>query len=255
MFKKRFPLCAPQFSEDIYLGPAFAGNSAVSEGPSPMSVGVGPLGRVYIFDVVPLTLQAAGLAGSQNPASGGSFTLTAGTGVTTTVDATGTTRYVLDTPRAVTITAAGANTATYLVSGYDQYGQPMTELLAAPSTSTVVTDKAFKSVISITNANATLATNGLTAGFNDKLGLPVRVTDAGYIIHVGWAAALADDAGTFVAADTTSPATTTTNDVRGVYTPSSAADGSRRLVMAIAVPALGCGPNATRVGAFGVTQV
>ena len=93
-----------------------------------------------------------------------------------------------------------------------------------------------------------------TAGFNDILGLPVRVTNAGYIVSVKWDGVLADDAGTFAAADVTSPATTTTNDVRGTYLPSSAADGSKRLVMCIALPALAVGPNATRVGALGVTQ-
>lgn len=245
-------------SDDIYLGKAVAGGAApagISVGPSPMGVGVGPLGRVYTFDVVPLTLQAAGLASSQNPASAGSFALLAGTGVTSRVRPDGTTEYVLDTPRCVTLTAAGANTATYLVTGYDLYGQRMTQTLAAPSTSTVATVKAFKTIISITNNNATLATNGITAGFNDKLGLPVRVTDAGYIARVGWNLTLADNAGTFVAADVTDPATAATTDVRGCFTPSSAADGTKRLVMLICLPALACGPDSTRAGAFGVTQV
>lgn len=243
-----------QVSDDLYLGPVVRGGDA-SAGPSPMELGVGPMGRVFIFDVVPVTLQTAGLAGSQNPGSGGSFTLTAGTGVTTTVDSSGTTRYVLDTPRCVTVTAAGANTATYLITGYDQYGQRMSQLIAAPSTSTVATTKAFKSVISVTNANATAGTNGLTVGFNDKLGLPVRVTDAVYVVNVKWDNTLAANAGTLVAADQTSPATTSTTDVRGCYTPTSAANGTRRLLMTIAVPALGCGPNATRIGALGVDQV
>jgi hypothetical protein len=212
------------------------------------------MGRVFAFDVVPLTLQAAGLAASQNPGSGGSFVLTAGTGVTSRIRADGTTEYVLDTPRSVTITAAGANTATYKVTGFDVFGQPMTQNLAAPSTSTVATVKAFKTITSVTNLNATAGTNGLTVGFNDKLGIPVRITDAGYVMSVKWAAALADDAGTFVAADTTSPATAATTDVRGQYTPSSAANGARRLVMSIVVPAIGSGPQATRIGAYGVTQ-
>lgn len=244
-----------QISDDLMLGPAVAGGQGGnSSGPSLMETGVGPMGRVYIFDVVPVTLQTAGLAGSQNPGSGGSFTLTAGTGVTARTRADGTTEYVLDTPRCVTITAAGANSAAYTVTGYDQYGQRMTANIAAPSTSTTASTKAFKTIISITNNNATAGTNGLTAGFNDKLGLPVRVTDVGYVASVKWAAALAADAGTFVAADTTSPATASTTDVRGCYTPSSAANGTRRLVMTVAVPAIGCGPNATRIGAYGVDQ-
>lgn len=248
-----------QISDQIYIGPVFAGGGqpdGVSIGPSPMSTGVGPLGQVYCYDIVPLTLQAAGLAVSANPGSGASFTLAAGTGVTAVVDATGTTRYVLDVPRCVTVTAAGANSATYLVTGYDVYGQRMTANLAAPSTSTTATTKAFKSIISVTNANTTATTNGVTVGFNDKFGLPIRVTNAVFIINVKWNSTLAADAGTFVAADTTSPATAATTDVRGCYTPSAgASDGVKRLVVAVYVPGVACGPNATRVGAYGVTQV
>ena len=241
------------FTDDLYLGNAptlIAGPDSVG---NPGGLGVGPLGRIYTYDIVPLTLQAAGLASSQNPASGGSFTLTAGTGVTTVVDLNGVTRYVLDVPRAVSITAAGANTATYLVSGYDTYGQPLTQSLAAPSTSTVTTLKAFKSVVSITNLNATAGTNGLTVGYRDVFGLPWRVTDAGYIVSVKWAGALADDAGTFVAAVTTDPNTAALGDVRGTYTPSSAANGTRRLLVHISLPAIASGPFATRTGALGVT--
>lgn len=243
-----------QVSDDLRLGPVYMPNTDTDVGSSPMERGVGPMGRIFVFDVVPLTLQAAGLASSQNPGSGASFTLTAGTGVTARTRADGVIEYVLDTPRCVTVTAAGANTATYTITGYDQYGQRMSQLIAAPSTSTVATTKAFKTVISITNANATAGTNGLTAGFNDKLGLPFRVPDVGYVQSVKWSATLAADAGTFVAADTTNPATTATTDVRGCYTPSSAANGTRRLVMSIALPALASGPNATRVGAGGVDQ-
>jgi hypothetical protein len=250
----------PQFAEDIYLGnpdlvyaPDMEGATSV-RGSSPMASGVGPMGRIYVFDILPLTLQAAGLAGSQNPGSGASFVLTAGTGVTTTVDSAGVTRYVLDVPRCVTTTAAGANSASYTVTGYDIYGQRMTANIAAPSTSTTASTKAFKSIISITNNNATAGTNGLTAGFNDKFGIPVRITDVVYVTSVKWSATLAADAGTFVAADATSPATAATTDVRGCYTPSSAANGSRRLSMTIALPGIACGPNSTRLGAFGVTQ-
>jgi hypothetical protein len=245
-----------QISDDIFLGLALGPNSGFGNdgNPAPMSQGVGPMGRVFIFDVVPLTLQAAGLASSQNPGSGASFTLTAGTGVTARTRAEGTIEYVLDTPRAVSITAAGANTATYRVDGYDAFGQPVTQTLAAPSTSTVTTLKAFKTVIRVINTNATAGTNGLTVGYRDVFGLPVRVINAGYIVSAKWNNTLADDAGAFVAAVTTDPATAATGDVRGTFVPSSAADGSKRLVMCLAVPAIGSGPQATRIGAFGVTQ-
>jgi hypothetical protein len=239
----------PQFSDDLYLGPAVGGG--VSDGSSPMTVGVGPMGRVYVWDIAPLTLQAAGLAASQNPTSGAAFTLTAGTGVTTSV-VNGQTRYILDCARTVTVTAAGANTATYTIAGYDIYGQAMTETIAAPSTSTVSSAKMFKSVVSVTNANATASTNGVTVGYGDIVGLPYRVTTGDYVYFnynatVGLLAAI-------TVADTTSPATATTGDVRGKINLASAADGTKRLVAFIGLPALASGPNATRIGAFGVTQ-
>lgn len=239
-------------SDNIYLGSAPTSMGA-NESPSPMDLGVGPLGRVYVFDVVPLVLQAAGLAAAQAVAGAGNLTLTAGTGVTTSV-VNGTTRYTLDTPRCVSLVSANAGdtTQTATVSGFDQYGQAMTATVALNGTNTVASTKAFKSVTQIAISAATAG--NISAGYNDKLGLPVRLLDVGYITSVKWAGALAQDAGTAVAADVTSPATAATTDVRGCYTPSSAANGSRRLVMTIAVPAIACGPTATRIGALGVTQ-
>jgi hypothetical protein len=242
----------PQFSDDLYLGPVVRGG-AVSDGPSQMDTGIGPLGRVYMYDVVPLTLQVAGLAASANPGSGGSFTLAAGTGVTT-LTVGNETRYVLDVPRSVTIKATGANTATYTITGYDVYGQRMSQTLAAPNTSTVTSTKMFKSVVSVTNANAAAGTNGLEVGYSDLIGLPIKVTSRDYVVGSNFnATAVALSA--YTVADATSPATTTTTDVRGYATLPTAADGSKRLVVAIAVPGVACGPNATRTGALGVTQV
>lgn len=243
----------PQFSDDIHLGPAVSG--ALSAGPTQMGSGVGPMGRVYVFDVVPLTLQTSGLATAQAVATAKDLTLTAGTGVTTRTRLDGTVEYILDTPRTVSVDSSGVGdtTQTATVYGYDVYGQAMSEAVALNGTTEVYTTKAFKSVTRIAISAATAG--NINAGFADTFGLPVRVTDAGYVVSVKWNNTLAADAGTFAAADTTSPATTTTDDVRGTYTPSSAADGSKRLVMALAIPALGCGPNATRVGAYGVDQV
>lgn len=242
-----------QISDDLFLGAANVLIPPAADQPSPTTNGVGPMGRVYIWDVVPLTLQAAGLAASQTPAGAGPLVLTAGTGVTVSQNAKGETLYTLDVPRCVTVTSGGAAAvANFTINGYDQYGQPMTQTIAGPSTSTVATTKAFKSIVSIVGTGA--ASAAVTAGFNDKLGMPFRVPNIGYIVSVKWNSTLADDAGTAVAADTTSPATATTTDVRGCYTPSSAADGTKRLVMCIALNALACGPQATRIGAAGVTQ-
>lgn len=241
-----------QVSDGLYLGnaPTFITNDSGNPG----GRGVGPLGRIYAFDVVPLTLQTAGLAVLQTLGGAGNFTLAAGTGVTSTTNLQGQTLFVLDTPRCVTFTSTGnISGVTMTVSGYDQYGLPMTAALAGPNNNTVATTKAFKSIYQVA-AGAAVATN-TSVGFNDKLGLPFRVTNVAYLTSVRWNSTLAQDAGTFVAADATDPATVSTTDVRGCYTPSSAADGVKRLVLTFIIPAAGSGLDATRVGALGVTQV
>lgn len=243
-----------QVQDDLYLGSAFAGGPLDLTYPAPQERGVGPMGRTLLFDVVPLTLQASGLAAAQAVATAKNLALTAGTGVTTQLTIDGATRFVLDTPRCLTVVSANAGDTTQLVtfSGFDQYGQPMTARVTLNGTTPVVTSKAFKSVTQIAISAATAG--NVNAGFNDRFGLPVRMIVVTYVAAVKWDAVLAADAGTFVAADVTDPATNLTGDVRGLYTPSSAANGTRRLVMSLMVPAIGSGPNATRAGAYGVTQ-
>jgi hypothetical protein len=58
-----------------------ANTNAPFDNPSPMSVGVGPLGRIYVWDIVPQALVANNIAATQTPAAAGSLTLTAGTSV------------------------------------------------------------------------------------------------------------------------------------------------------------------------------
>jgi len=245
----------PQFSDDLYLGPALGPNPGFgSDGnPAPMSQGVGPMARDYLWDIVPLALVANNLATAQAVAAAGTLTLTAGTGVTRVTLPSGAFGYVLDVPRAVSVTStnAGDTTQTATVRGVDQYNQPMTESITFNGAATVNGKKAFKRVDSIT-ISAALTGNG-SAGTTNIFGLPYRVTDRGYL-DPSWNNTLARDAATVVVADTTSPATATTGDVRGTLVPSSAADGSKRLIVSIGLPGIASGPNATRAGAFGVTQ-
>ena len=220
---------------------------------SPMSNGVGPLGRVFVFDVIPQTLQAAALAASQTPAAAGAVTLTAGTSVKSATRQDGTAVYQLDCARAVSVTQVTAGTArVFTVSGYDYYGQAMSEAITSNPGAAVNGKKAFYQVTGVTVSGAT--TTAVTVGTTDIIGMPLRVFDAGFIARAGWNNTLAEDAGTFVAADMTATATTTTGDVRGTYVPSSASNGIKRLIMLICVPGIAAGPSATRIGALGVTQ-
>ena len=237
----------------------FASGNALLGDPAPMDLGVGPMGRTFMWDVIPQTLNTSNIAASQTPAAAGNLTLTAGTSVKSVTRTDGTTVLQLDCARAVQLTTASGTISTsrnLTVSGYDYYGQPMTEVIATGTTSSAVANvagkKAFYQITSIAiNGSLPVA---ITVGTTDVLGIPVRVVDAGYIVSVNWANTLARDAGTFVAADTTT-ATATTGDVRGTYVPStSATNGVRRLVMTIGCNAIMVGPNATRTGALGVTQ-
>ena len=311
------------------------------DNPAPMSLGIGPLGRIYVFDVAPQALVANNIAASQTPAAAGNLTLTAGTSVRSVIRPEGTTVLQVDVPRALSVTTATAavatlssvviagtggqitftsqaglvtgqrltisgalggtgtitgytNPTTYIltavtatsatltttagaavvttagtptgltytlgvapvtvtVTGYDLYGQPMSEAItSSAAVSTAVNGKkAFLQVTSVSVSGAT--GTALTVGTTDILGLPVRVFNIAYIASVKSNNTLAQDAGTFVAADTAT-ATTTTGDVRGTYVPATASNGIVRTVMGILLPGIAVGPNATRVGAVGVNQ-
>ena len=246
----------PQFSDDLFLGTAqtymgINSNSNLGD-PSPMDLGVGPLGRIYVWDVVPLTAATNNLAIAQTTSS--TITLTAGTGTTSVINASQQTVIQLDTPRAVSITS-GTGTLTnrnVTITGYDYYGQAMSEVIATGTvqSTTVNGKKAFFQILSASISGALGAT--IAVGTTDVIGCPVKIADIGYLASIGWAGAV-NDAGTAVAAVTTT-ASTTTGDVRGTFDPSTACNGTNRLVVGVLLPALAVGPNATRSGALGVNQ-
>jgi hypothetical protein len=220
------------------------------DNPSPMDLGIGPVGRIYVWDVVPQAAVTNNIAASQAPAAAGSLTLTAGTSVKAITTAGGTTLYQLDLPRAIKVNCSTTARA-FTVSGFDYYGQAMSEVITVATAGTAVTGKkAFYTVSGVTIAGSATAA---VVGTSDVLGLPVRVFNVAYVASVKSNNTLAQDAGTFVAADT-AVATTTTGDVRGTYTPATASDGIVRTVMGILLPGIAVGPNATRTGALGVTQ-
>ena len=221
--------------------------------PSPMDLGIGPLGRIYVWDVIPQALVANNIATAQTTSS--TIALTAGTSVKSIVNTYGQTVLQLDIPRALSI-VSGTGTLTnrnVTITGYDYYGQPMSEVIATGTvqSTTVKGKKAFFTILSASISGALGAT--IAVGTTDILGFPVRVFNVAYLASVKSNSTLAQDAGTFVAADTAT-ATTTTGDVRGTYVPATASDGIVRTVAGILLPAIAVGPNATRVGALGVNQ-
>lgn len=162
--------------------------------------------------------------------------------------------WVLDVPRALTgvMTHGSAVVAsTALISGYDVYGNPMTELMtftAGTTSKTVAGKKAFKYIYSVAITAATDATaNTFNLGTNEVLGLPYRLAAKADFILNGtyFGDTLEATAPTVVKADATTPATTSTGDVRGTVDLNSTLDGSEVVVLYFAA----------KTSHLGVTQV
>lgn len=237
-----------QQSDDLWIGTATGPQTnswATSGNPGVIGQGVGPLGRIYIFDIVPVALSATAVCAAQAIAGAANATIngaSASGGVAT-----------FDVARNVSIVSSSASdtTQTVTVTGTDYYGQAQTSRLTINGTTTVNGLKSFKTITQVA-VSAALVGN-LSVGSTDIFGLPYRVTDAGYLLRTGWNNTVADNAGTFTAADTAT-ASVTSGDVRGTFLPAStAANGSRRLVIAIGLTAIQAGPTATQTGAIGVT--
>jgi len=152
--------------------------------------------------------------------------------------------------RAVSVTgSASATGGNITINGYDIYGVPMSEVIAAPAgASTVNGKKAFKYISSVVPAFTDA--HNYSVGTTDIYGFPLRSDNFGDVAINYNAAAITANTG-YVAAVTTSPATTTTGDVRGTYALQSAADGSKRLVVRQFITPANM-PSVT--GLFGVTQ-
>lgn len=137
---------------------------------------------------------------------------TSGTAITTFAGDTA------DAPFGRNVTLAGAGVGA-TVHGRDYLGQPMAETIAAAASG----KKAFKWIDRIV-PDATAAS--LSAGFGGVLGLPYRMSNVVEETANGAEAAV----GTFVAGVLTDPQTLTTGDPRGTYAPTTALNGSNRIL-------------------------
>ncbi len=156
--------------------------------------------------------------------------------------------------RAVRVVSAGNDSSgTFLVSGWDIYGYPMTQLLTgasgAPGTATTL--KAFKWVGSVL-PGGTMSGSAITVGTTDIIGFPVLCNSYPYMRTVWNNASITVPTG-FVAPDVTVPSTNLLGDVRGTYQLQTAAsNGTLRLTMFVSPAAA----NANSIaGLFGQPQV
>ena len=242
------------------------------------------MGECFALDVAPTAAATANIAALQVPVAATAMTLVSVTGAGVTVGqsivnastgATVTGLLVLDgaptytafgtsganniwdptslCARTVSVTSSGGveTSATFTVKGYDIYNYPMTETITGPGSGlTVNGKKAFKYIASVT-PGGTPSGSTVSIGTSSIFGFPMRVDRYGYT-RMTWND-IRQAVAQFTAADTTSPATATTGDVRGTYTVTgSAANGTIRLIVTISIPPANMG---TVAGVFGVTQV
>ena len=152
--------------------------------------------------------------------------------------------------RAVSVTgSASATGGNITISGYDIYGVPMSEVIAAPASATTVNGKkAFKYISSVVPAFTDA--HNYSVGTTDIFGFPIR-SDFFSDVAINYNAAAITASTGYVAAVTTTPATTTTGDVRGTYAVQSATDAAKRLAIRQFVLPANMGST---TGLFGVTQ-
>jgi hypothetical protein len=126
--------------------------------------------------------------------------------------------------RNITVVLSGAGTGTVIVDGYDYLGQPMSENFALNGATPVAGKKAFKTIRQITTPTVGAVTMNVGVGLT--LGLPYKV---GRVTTEEFAQLPVLTLGTIVIPDLTVPATATTGDPRGTYTPQSTLNGTSLL--------------------------
>ena len=153
--------------------------------------------------------------------------------------------------RVLQITSAGNDTpVTFIVKGFDIYGFPITENIAGANIGVANGKKAFKYILSITYTGTPSGAN-VSVGTRDLIGLPWRADQFAHTeiaFNNTWITANTG----FVAADTTSPATATTGDVRGTYALQTASDGTKRIQLYQTV--MPANIKTANPGLFGVSQ-
>lgn len=175
----------------------------------------------------PIALDADGVCKSQKPAAAGALTIDGA------LKPAGTGAAVFDVPRAVSVASDGVDTArAFVVSGFDEYDQPMSETITGVNAATVTGKKAFKRVTRVAVDAATAG--NITVGSSDVLGLPVYLGDSAFVLRELENTTVRAN-GTFVVGEPAKPSATS-GDVRGTYKPNAATNGSLAFRLLIATP-------------------
>lgn len=167
----------------------------------------------------PVVADADGILAAQSIAAVSSTTTFAATYASSKMGAFG---------RNVTVVASGAATTKVAVFGRDFLGQRMVEELTLNGGTPVVGKKAFKYIDKVEWEDTAATTINL--GWGSALGLPYKCVA---VEHEFEDDVLAGTTGTLIAGVTTDPATATTGDPRGTFTPNGTLDGSAEFVIQV----------------------
>lgn len=141
--------------------------------------------------------------------------------IATTFDLTGVAQFPETYGRVISVVASGAATSTLTVNGWDYLGQPISENYTLTGATPIAGNKAFKTFRSLV-INTTTAATTVNIGSGLKFGLPYKAIRCQFEVANGVLAA----AGTLQAASIVDPATATTTDPRGLYTPTTTPNGT-----------------------------
>jgi hypothetical protein len=133
----------------------------------------------------------------------------------------------------VAVTTAPTGATALKVFGEDYLGQPITEQFAVAG---ATGKKAFYRILGASVVGTSSADGVITITHGALLGLPFKGTVE--YAKEGAPPVLLDPAGMFakcVAPDVTDPATATTGDPRGMYTPTGAPDGLKEYIVVLRV--------------------
>jgi hypothetical protein len=118
--------------------------------------------------------------------------------------------------RSIAVAAATitSGTATLLISGWDVWGQAMTQLVTASGTTPVYTPKAFKYINTIVPQTlGTTVTPNYNVGIGDNFGFPLFMDNWAHVQVYAGNTAISNNVG--FSTGVTGAATNTTGDVRG----------------------------------------
>jgi hypothetical protein len=223
-------------------------------------------GELVVMDQVPTTISTNSVAQAQSFTSSTPLTLTAsnsnnvtvgvsiyapelGTYITTNAidGAAGWVTFGSDTSiaswdptkslsRTLTISTTGTDTGGFWsVAGRDIYGVKISELVAASTTgaaATLATKKAYKYITAITPVTTgTFGSTVVYVGVGDTYGIPLYVSNGAYTNIWSNNTLTASSTNVIAGQSLSSTATSTTPDVRGTYTSSTASNGTNRIVM------------------------